>query len=151
MYKTIKLIIVSFSLLIIISCENTEEASNTSEACDIQNPTIIQLGESITLNFAAESRFDCEAIKVGATSGSTLSISIQDEWTGLTDGADSVIEIYESSNNVTSNSPSIIIDDNSNKLSTPIQYYVSTGDAVIIKILNDNGVSSEQHAIVTVN
>jgi len=125
------------------------EDNNTQPECDMPNATPVQLGVPITLTFAENLRFDCKVIRLQTTSGGSLSIVVEDEFSGFPNGTDTILNIFESSNDVISEDFASF--DKYDTPTSPRIYNVINADEIYIQVLNDNGVEEEQFARITIN
>lgn len=106
-----------------------------------------EAGVSIDETFDSLIRYSCFWYSTNVVQGQTYNLFIEDEWTGLENGSDTVVELYEGAGLPLSGSP-IVIDNNENKLENPISYQASGNEKLFIKFVNDGGVNPEELADV---
>ncbi len=68
--------------------------------------------------------------------GSTFTLSIDDEFSGLANGADPYLEVYDADN--TYNGPYFSDDGNYNKVSTPLTISIPASERVLLVLRSDN-------------
>lgn len=113
---------------------------------DCREPEIsFQLGTTIDETFDSLERYSCFWYSIGVNQGTTYELAIEDQWTGLPNGSDTMVEFYEEGSFPISSDP-VIVDNNENKVDSPIMYQAKSNDTLFIKFLNDGGINPSELA-----